>query len=164
MAGVGLRPGRRLSRALSRAGADGRGGRRRATGPASLSMWLLAVTRSSGTAQANRRGWPVQRCRRLFCRSRSQSRARLRRVGASHRRPLSSDLARQTHWHLSGWTGQSRGRKVRNLGAIAWGYWWDATCLTIAWPTKRAKGGGTAFPMRRDMRSMRIMLCGSANE
>jgi hypothetical protein len=31
----------------------------------------------------------------------------LRRVGAAHRRPLSSDLARQTHWHLSGWTGQS---------------------------------------------------------
>jgi len=34
-------------------------------------------------------------------------RARLRRVGAPHRRPLSSDLARQTHWHLSGWTEHS---------------------------------------------------------
>src|SRR6266568_4970999 len=41
------RPGRRLSRAPSRAGAlTGHGGRRRATGPASLSIWLLAVTRS----------------------------------------------------------------------------------------------------------------------
>ena len=29
----------------------------------------------------------------------------MRRVGAPHRRPSSSDLARQTHWHLSGWTG-----------------------------------------------------------
>lgn len=45
--GTGPRPGRRLSRALSRAGAlTGTAGRRRATGPASLSMWLLAVTRS----------------------------------------------------------------------------------------------------------------------
>jgi len=32
------------------------------------------------------------------------------RVGAAHRRPLSSDLARQTHWHLSGWTEQSEAR------------------------------------------------------
>ena len=37
-------------------------------------------------------------------------RLRARRVGAAYRRPLSSDLARQTHWHLSGWTGQTCGR------------------------------------------------------
>ncbi len=48
--GAGSRPWRRLSRALSRGGADGHGGRRRAARPASLSMWLLAVTRSPGTA------------------------------------------------------------------------------------------------------------------
>ena len=50
---------------------------------------------------------------KILYRPSSQSRARLRRVGAPHRRPLSSDLARQTHWHLSGWTGQTRGRAVR---------------------------------------------------
>jgi hypothetical protein len=33
--------------------------------------------------------------------------------GAPHRRPLSSDLARQTYWHLSGWTRQSR---IREFG------------------------------------------------
>ena len=46
MGADGPRLGRRLSRALSRGGADGHGGRRRAARPASLSMWLLAVTRS----------------------------------------------------------------------------------------------------------------------
>jgi hypothetical protein len=35
---------------LSRGGADGHGGPRWAAGPASLSMWLLAVTHVSGTA------------------------------------------------------------------------------------------------------------------
>ena len=49
--GRGLsRPGRRLSLALSRGGASGRGGRRPAAVPASRRPWLLAVTRVSGTA------------------------------------------------------------------------------------------------------------------
>ena len=80
-------------------GADGHGGRRRAARPACLSMWLLAVTRSPAPRYTDRCGWPVQRCRRFLYRSRSQSRALLRRVPTG--RPLSSDLARQTHWHLS---------------------------------------------------------------
>jgi hypothetical protein len=50
MAGVGSRPGRRLSRTLSRGSADGHRGGRRVVRPASLSTWLLAVTRVSGTA------------------------------------------------------------------------------------------------------------------
>jgi hypothetical protein len=62
---------------------------------------------------------PVQRCRRFFYRSRSQSRARLRRVGAPHRGPLSSDLSRQTHWHLSGWTEEAGGRAYYQTQASA---------------------------------------------
>lgn len=49
MGGVCPRPVRRLSLALSRGGADGRGGRRRAAVPASPGRWLPAVM-LSGTA------------------------------------------------------------------------------------------------------------------
>ena len=48
-AGVCPHPRRRLSLALSRGGAAGRGGRRRAAVPASRGRWLLAVTRVSAT-------------------------------------------------------------------------------------------------------------------
>ena len=72
----------------------GAAGRRQAADPASLSMWLLAVTRSPAPRYVDLCGWSVQRCRELFYRSRSQSRALLRRVRAPHGRPLSSDLAR----------------------------------------------------------------------
>ena len=80
--------------------------------PGKLPVQKSTRKRSTGIgrwieAKSDRCGWPVQRCRRFFYRSRSQSRARPRRVGAPHRRPLSSDLARQTHWHLSGWTEQT---------------------------------------------------------
>jgi hypothetical protein len=106
--GVCFAPGASVCRALPRGSA---------LGPSPMpGSWLrfpeYVVARRhavSGTAPSGSVGWPIQRCRGFFYRSRSQSRARLRRVGASHRRPLSSDLARQTHWHLSGWTEQSRG-------------------------------------------------------
>jgi hypothetical protein len=54
--GVCRRPGRRLSLALSRGGAAGRGGRRPAAVPAPAGGWLLAVTRVSGTAIADQCG------------------------------------------------------------------------------------------------------------
>ena len=57
-------------------------------------------------------GWPVQRCRRSFRRESTPSRAlplvASLRDGASA--TLDSALPRQTHWHLSGWTGQSVAR------------------------------------------------------
>ena len=68
MAGDDPRPWRRLGRALSRAGALPRhGGRRRATVPASLSMWLLAVTWSPAPRQADQRGIGRPSCQ--VCRS-----------------------------------------------------------------------------------------------
>ena len=61
---------------------------------------------------ADQCGWPVQRCRRFFRRERTPSRAlpavASLRDGASA--TLDCALPRQTHWHLSGWTGQTRGR------------------------------------------------------
>jgi hypothetical protein len=92
-------------------GAAGRGGRRRAGVPASRGRWLLAVTRVSGTAHSRSvRDGPVQRCRPFFRRERAPSRAlpgvASLRDGASA--TLDCALPRQTHWHLSGWTGQNR--------------------------------------------------------
>ena len=53
-AGVCPRLGRRLSLALSRGGAAGRGGRRRAAVPAG--RWLIAVTRSPAPHLADQCG------------------------------------------------------------------------------------------------------------
>src|SRR5689334_6628696 len=100
MAGVGSRPVRRLSRALSRGGADGHGGRRRAARPASLSMWLLAVTRSPApryvrSVRVTRPTVPpIVLPFKITVKGAPSGRVR-----APHGRPLSSDLARQTHWH-----------------------------------------------------------------
>jgi hypothetical protein len=104
--GVGSRPGRRRSRALSRGGADGHGGRRRAARTASLSMWLLAVTQVSGTALSLiGAGGPSNGADDSFTVQRSQSRSYvLATLRALH---LDSDLPQQTHRHLSGWTGRA---------------------------------------------------------
>jgi len=87
----------------------GAAGRRRAAGPASLSMWLLAVTTPSApqAAQSARVRRPSNGADDSFTVQRSQSRSYvLATLRALH---LDSDLPRQTHWHLSGWTGYSVG-------------------------------------------------------
>ena len=65
-------PGRRLSLALSRAGAAADAGR---LSPLTAGRWLLAVTRFPAPRLAGRCGWPVQRCRRFFRRESAPSRA-----------------------------------------------------------------------------------------
>ena len=84
--------------------------------------WRPAVTRPLAPRLPTPRGcgWPVQRSLALSCRSRSPSRA-LPAVasgdGAQTAPPLSSDLPRKDHRHLSGWTEPSVD-SVRALGSI----------------------------------------------
>jgi hypothetical protein len=80
--------------------------RARASDPASLSMWLLAVTQVSGTTPSR----SVQVTRPTAPTIVSPRKITVK--GAPTSRPfgqtLDCDLPRQTHWHLSGWMGQCR--------------------------------------------------------
>jgi hypothetical protein len=89
-------PGRRLSRALSRANAAGRGGRRRAAGPATARPVVTRRHAAPGTAPCGKpRGGPssvpgIVSPSEITVKGAPAARRLLR-----NRRPLSSDLARQ---------------------------------------------------------------------
>ena len=109
------RPGRRLGApSLARGRCRVRAADARRPSPLPPGRWRPAVTRPLAPRLPTPRGcgWPVQRCRRSFRRESTPSRAlplvASLRDGASA--TLDSALPRQTHWHLSGWTGQSVAR------------------------------------------------------
>ncbi len=84
--------------------------------PLPAGRWLLAVTRVFGSALPISAGDPSNGADDSFA-------VKVRRLGRSrwsrlrwrtNRATLDCALPRQTHWHLSGWTGQTRGRAERS--------------------------------------------------
>src|SRR5262245_3602223 len=123
MGGVCPRPGRRLGApSLARGRCRGRAADAGRLSPPPPGRWLPAVTRPLAPRLPTPCGcgWPVQRRLALSCRARSPSRA-LPAVASlrdrRERRPLSSDLPRKDHRHLSGWTEPSVD-SVRTLVSI----------------------------------------------
>jgi hypothetical protein len=158
MTGDWFAPGRR-SAAPCRAGALWARHRRRGGWSASLSMWLLAATRVSGTAPSRSVRVTRPTVPRILYRSRSQSRARLQRVGAPHRRPLSSDLARQTEGTRGRFTLYPRSKflpfEVINSRVSRCLYVWRAGCAGadsgagFAAPADSSRTGGSRRRVRR---------------
>ena len=96
---------------LSRPAARERSGRATDAGRMAPPRWVCGCSPLRGLrhrARSISAGDPSNGAEDSFTAQRSQSRSYvLASLRALH---LDSDLPRQNHWHLSGWTGQSRGR------------------------------------------------------